>query len=104
MKAVWSYWRSRWAAFAHDLLSIPVAWIGAYWLRFNLGKIPAEILSQALFILPWVILFQTIAFWVFGLYRGVWRFASVPDAIRIVKAIAVGSLMTLLAVFLMTRL
>lgn len=104
MKAVWSHWRSRWAAFAHDLLSIPVAWIGAYWLRFNLGKIPAEILSQALFILPWVIFFQTVAFWVFGLYRGVWRFASVPDAIRIVKAIAVGSLMTLLAIFLMTRL
>lgn len=104
MKAVWSQWRSRWAAFAHDFLSIPAAWLGAYWLRFNLGKIPEEILSQALFTLPWVMLFQTIALWVFGLYRGVWRFASLPDLIRIVKAIVMGSLMTLLAVFLITRL
>ncbi len=71
MKAVWSQWRSRWAAFAHDFLSIPAAWLGAYWLRFNLGKIPDEILTQALFTLPWVILFQTTALWVFGLYRGV---------------------------------
>lgn len=104
MKAVWSQWRSRWAAFAHDFLSIPAAWLGAYWLRFNLGEIPEEILAQALFTLPWVILFQTIALWVFGLYRGVWRFASLPDLIRIVKAIVMGSLMTLLAVFLITRM
>ncbi|MBS0290059.1 MAG: polysaccharide biosynthesis protein [Proteobacteria bacterium] len=105
MKAVWwSQWRSRWAVFAHDFLSIPIAWFGAYWLRFNLGKIPDEILSEALFTLPWVMLFQMGAFWVFGLYRGVWRYASLPDLSRIVKAIVMGSLMTLLAVFLITRL
>ncbi len=104
MKAVWSQWRNRWAAFLHDLLSIPVAWLGAYWLRFNLGEIPQEILSQALLVLPWVVLLQASALWFFGLYRGVWRFASIPDLIRIVKAITMGSLMTLLAVFLVTRL
>ncbi len=104
MKAVWSQWRSRWAAFAHDLLSIPVAWLGAYWLRFNLDEIPQEILSQAFLTLPWVVVFQATALWFFGLYRGVWRFASIPDLIRIVKAIAMGSLMTLLAVFLVSRL
>ncbi|MGD9591543.1 MAG: polysaccharide biosynthesis protein [Candidatus Berkiella sp.] len=104
MKAVWSQWRNRWAAFAHDLLSIPVAWLGAYWLRFNLDEIPQEILAQAFLTLPWVVLFQASALWFFGLYRGVWRFASIPDLIRIVKAITMGSLMTLLAVFLVTRL
>ena len=100
MRTVWSQWRSRWAAFAHDLLSIPVAWLGAYWLRFNLGEIPTEILSQALLTLPWVVLFQASALWIFGLYRGVWRFASIPDLIRIVKAIAMGSLMTFASCFL----
>lgn len=104
MKAVWSYWRSRWAAFVHDFISIPIAWIGAYWLRFNLDEIPKDILHQAFFTLPWVIFFQIIAFWTFGLYRGVWRFASIPDLTRIIKAIMMGSLMTLLAVFLTTRL
>ncbi|MBS0286046.1 MAG: polysaccharide biosynthesis protein [Proteobacteria bacterium] len=101
---MWSQWRSRWAAFAHDLLSIPVAWLGAYWLRFNLSEIPPDIFSQALLTLPLVIIFQATALWTFGLYRGVWRFASIPDLIRIVKAVVMGSLMTLLAVFLVTRL
>lgn len=104
MKAVWLQWRSRWAAFVHDFLSIPVAWFGAYWLRFNLDQIPKEILTQALYMLPWVMIFQAIGFWVFGLYRGVWRFASIPDLTRIVKAVIMGSLMTLLAIFLSTRL
>lgn len=104
MKAVWSHLRSRWAAFAHDFLSIPIAWLGAYWLRFNLSDIPEEILSEALVALPWVIGLQTIAFWMFGLYRGVWRFASLPDLTRIIKAIIVGSLMALLGVFLISRL
>lgn len=104
MKAIWLRWRSRWAAFAHDFISIPVAWVGAYWLRFNLSEIPQDLLSQALYTLPWVIIFQTSAFWVFGLYRGVWRFASLPDLTRIIKAITMGSLMTLLAIFLVSRL
>src|SRR3989442_49218 len=103
MKAALSQWRSRWAAFAHDFSCIPIAWFGAYWLRFNLSDIPQEILSEALNTLPWVLVFQTVAFWIFGLYRGVWRFASLPDLTRIVKAIAMGSLMTLLALFLVTR-
>lgn len=104
MKAIWSYWKSRWAAFAHDFLCIPFAWVSAYWLRFNLGEIPPEILSQALLTLPWVMIFQTAAFWMFGLYRGVWRFASLPDLARIIKAIMMGSLLTLLTIFLISRL
>jgi hypothetical protein len=36
--------RSRTVAFAHDLLTIPVAWLLAYWLRFNLEEIPPDFL------------------------------------------------------------
>jgi FlaA1/EpsC-like NDP-sugar epimerase len=34
-------------------------------------------------------------FWSFGLYRGLWLFASLPDLIRIIKAIAVGAALSL---------
>jgi FlaA1/EpsC-like NDP-sugar epimerase len=40
----------------------------------------------------------------FGLYRGVWRFASLPDLTRIIKAIATGTLLSLGLLFLMTGL
>lgn len=104
MKVLWSRWRNRTAAVIHDLISIPIAWLGAYWLRFNLSDIPEDILQSALMTLPWVICFQSIAYWVFGLYRGVWRFASLPDLTRIIKAILMGTLMTLLAIFLVSRM
>lgn len=104
MRASWTYWRSRWAAFLHDFFSIPLAWLGAYWLRFNLGAIPADIFVPAIKALPWVMCLQALSFWIFGLYRGVWRFASLPDLSRIVKAVAMGNLMIMVLLFLTTRL
>ena len=56
---------------------------GALWLRFNLDTIPTEYLDQALRVLPVIVVVQGANFLYFGLYRGVWRFASVPDLVRI---------------------
>ena len=96
--------RSRTAAFAHDLLMIPLAWMGAYWLRFNLGAIPGLYLDTALALLPLVIVVNGGVFWYLGLYRGVWRFASLPDLVRIVKAVVIGTAIVTIAIFLLTRM
>ncbi len=96
--------RSRGGAFAHDLVIIPIAWLGAYWLRFNLEAIPPAYLRQALLMLPVVMLTHVAVFLYFGLYRGVWRFASVPDLLRIAKAVAVGTALSAVAIFLFTRM
>lgn len=94
----------RWAIVSHDLLMIPLAWLGAYWLRFNLGVVPWEFLRQGLVVLPIVLLVQGLVFWNMGLYRGIWRFASVPDLLRISKAIIVGTAASAFAIFLVARL
>lgn len=96
-------WR-RVVATLHDLVMIPVAWFGAYWLRFNLSEIPQPFLDQAIGVLPIVILVQGGAYWYFGLYRGIWRFASLPDLVRIMKAVFWGAVIALTVVALMTRL
>ena len=88
----------------HDLVMIPIAWFAAYLLRFNLSPVPEIYLNQALTVLPVVMVIQGGAFWYFGLYRGVWRFASVPDLIRILKAIVTGVLVSAAAIFLLTRM
>ena len=54
--------------------------------------------------LPVVLLLQGAAFWYFGLYRGIWRFASIPDLVRIVKAVATGVVVSAVVIFLWTRL
>jgi FlaA1/EpsC-like NDP-sugar epimerase len=96
--------RTRTAAFVHDLTMIPLAWMGALWLRFNLESVPETYLSAAWSALPAVLFMQGVVFWYFGLYRGVWRFASLPDLLRIVKAIAVGVCLVALGLFLATRM
>jgi FlaA1/EpsC-like NDP-sugar epimerase len=96
--------RSRTAAFAHDLVMVPVAWMLAYWLRFNLGQIPTFFLEGALMALPLVILTQGGVFWLFGLYRGVWRFASLPDLMRIGKAVLAGTALVFFALFVFNRM
>ena len=96
--------RARGVAFAHDLLMIPAAWLGAVWLRFNLGSIPEEYLAQALWLLPLIVVVQGLVFLYFGLYRGVWRFASLPDLVRILQAVVVGVSLCALAAFFVTRM
>lgn len=91
------------AAFFHDFIMTLISWMGAFWLRFNLGEIPEEYYQTAIQYLPLVIVIQTILFIYFGLYRGVWRFASLPDLIRILKAVLVGACIIAVMMFLLTR-
>ncbi len=91
-------------AILHDLLMIPVAWLGAYWLRFNLEPLPGVYFSAALEALLVVVVIQALAFRIFGLYRGVWRFASLPDLIRIGKAVLIGTAFSAVTLFLIARM
>lgn len=96
--------RSRFAALAHDLCMIPIAWLGAYWVRFNLESVPIEFFRSAIEMLPLVMLVQGGIFWHFGLYRGIWRFASMPDLVRITKSVAFGVGAVAIGIFLLTRM
>jgi FlaA1/EpsC-like NDP-sugar epimerase len=104
MKPIFERLRSRTAAFIHDLLMVPVAWLLAYWTRFNLETIPPRFLDAALGWLPLVMLISGLLYWGFGLYRGVWRFASLPDLIRIGKATLAATLATFAVLFVVDRM
>jgi FlaA1/EpsC-like NDP-sugar epimerase len=82
-------WRA-WLAFGHDITAAALAWIGLYWLRFNL-ELHEPQLSDMLQTLAWVLPLQAGIFLAFGLYRGLWRFASLPDLQRIVLAVGLGA-------------
>ncbi len=76
----------------HDIVVAALAWLGAYWLRFNLA-VPPEFQAAAFSTLAWVVPLQAVVFWRFGLYRGIWRFASLPDLKRIVLAVGIAALL-----------
>ena len=85
----------------HDIGVALFAWFIAYWLRFNFSS-PPEHMLYLLETLVWVIPLQALIFMGFGLYRGVWRFASVGDLKRIVFAVGAAAVLVA-ALLLMLR-
>ncbi|HET7674114.1 MAG TPA: nucleoside-diphosphate sugar epimerase/dehydratase [Gammaproteobacteria bacterium] len=96
--------RSRWVVLAHDLAWVPVSIFLAYWLRFNLELPPDGFFDGMVVVMLLALPVHAVTFWVFGCYRGIWRFASVPDLIRIAKAVMLGGLATALGVALFARM
>ena len=73
-------------AMLHDVVAALLAWWFAYLLRFNFD-LPADFRDELWRTMIWVIPLQTLVFWVFSLYRGIWRYASVADLRRILFAV-----------------
>ncbi len=79
-------------AFLHDMTLVVVAWGFAFALRFNF-RIPEDFMGVFWRTLPVVFLLHSVCFYSFGLYKGVWRFASLPDLKRIMRAVCVAALL-----------
>jgi FlaA1/EpsC-like NDP-sugar epimerase len=87
----------------HDAVAALLAWCLAYWLRFNFD-IPEQWVRGMLDTLWLVLPIQVASFWVYGLYRGMWRFASLPDLRRIFLAVGLSSLVVPTALLMYHRL
>jgi len=87
-------------AFAHDIVAAAMAWLVAYWLRFNLD-IPQNYLGNMWHSLAWTVPAQALIFWGFGLYRGIWRYASLPDLKRILLAVTAATIVTPLVLYML---
>ena len=103
-------WRERMAALlprltvvGHDLLMVWICWQALHHLRYAMLPKPISypLWSTEMAI---VLLAQGLVFWWVGLYRGLWRFASVPDLWNIFKASVVGLLAIALGLALYNRL
>ncbi|CAM2141589.1 O-antigen biosynthesis protein WbqV [Pararobbsia alpina] len=79
------------AAFGFDIAAVFLTWVAAYCIRFN-GLPPDIFLHGGLHAALWITPLYAIMFRVFGLYRGMWVFASLPDLMRIAKAVLAGAI------------
>jgi FlaA1/EpsC-like NDP-sugar epimerase len=87
------------SAIAHDIFAALLALIMVYLLRFNF-KIPAEFMSSIWRLALLAIPLQVFIFIKFGLYRGIWRFASMLDLRRILMAVATASIIIVALLFM----
>ncbi len=73
--------------FLCDIFAIPVAWYAAYWLRYNMQPFPKILTStHSIIALTLLTVIQVCCYFYFKTYRGLWRFFSLNDVIRILKA------------------
>ncbi len=87
------------SAFLFDVCAVAAAWLTAYVVRFN-GSVPPEYWASGVKALVWVLPVNAVMFRIFGLYRGMWVFASLPDLVRISKAVVSGALVVMVAAVL----
>ena len=80
-----------WMALGHDVVAAMIAWYLAYWLRFN-TEIPQYNIPNMVEAMLWVVPLQAVIFFGSGMYRGMWRYASVPDLQRIAIAVVLSTL------------
>ncbi len=93
----------RLAVVVHDLAMVWICWQGLHYLRYALQPTPLALapFSNTVAI---VLVAQGVVSWRVGLYRGLWRFASVPDLLNIFKASVVGLLAVVVGLFFYSRL
>lgn len=85
-----------------DLLLLSAAYTAAWLLRFegHLGPVQMHLLTKSL---PWVLSAKIVCLWLFGVYRGEWRYVSVHAMIQLAKAVLLASLLMVLGVLLLQR-
>lgn len=84
------------ATVAIDTVSIVLAYYCAYLLRFE-SQLAAH---EATFVrsLPIVLACQLLALGAFRAYRGIWRYTTLADVIRLVKAITAGTVAAIVVI------
>ncbi len=73
-----------------DIVLLTISYFSAYLLKFDgtLSPFNKGLIEQTL---PLVLAVKILCLWFFGLYRGQWRFASLDDIFKIIKAVLLSS-------------
>ncbi len=74
-----------------DIALFAFALFGAYTIRFDF-KFGIDETSQMLRIMPFIISFKFIMFYIFGMYQGMWRYTSLKDIFNLAKTVILSSL------------
>jgi FlaA1/EpsC-like NDP-sugar epimerase len=75
----------------HDLVATAAAILASFYIRFEAPGL-LDRFHPLLAILPGFLLYAGVIYWLFHLYRGKWRFTSLPDLSNIFRAVTVLAL------------
>lgn len=89
-------------AYSHDIFMAAVSLPLSLWLRMgtSVETVPLTFLAQSTALFA---LIAAVLFWPMGLYRGIWRYASMNDLIQITKAVSLAVLVFVPILFITSR-
>ncbi len=90
-------------AFLHDVAMAALSLVAALYLRIGSDIAEYEPRLTAIYIVSFTLI-AACMFLVTGLYRGIWRYASLPDLFNIARAVTLTVAVFLAAMFVVTRL
>ncbi len=82
-----------------DSLMAVLAVTGAFLLRFE-GRIPFQYADQLLRVVAVFVVLRMAAFFIGGMYRRLWRYASIGELFTIVLLVTLGSVFSVLGIWL----
>jgi len=88
-----------------DILAIPVAWYLAYWLQYNTRPFAHKFsTTYSLTALAVLTILQVACYYRFKVYRGLWRFSSLNDVMRILRATFCATILLILILYMTSLL
>jgi len=87
-----------------DLILIPIAVLGTFVLRFELGALFFHYLPFAYWMILAALITKPVVYYFFGLYRRLWLYASIQELKLITAAVAVASVVLALVMLLLYSL
>lgn len=87
---------------AVDLLILAVSYYMGHLIRYDFN-IPDWARQRFFDTLAYVLMFKLICFYLFDVYRGMWRYTSLKDILDIVKASALATIFIVVVVLFATR-
>jgi FlaA1/EpsC-like NDP-sugar epimerase len=96
------FYKNFFIVFFADVLLLAAAFAASHLIRFEFN-IPLYFLTLFKRMLPWVLLTKLSCFYYFGLYRGMWRYTSISDLLKILKASSIGTIVIVAFILFKSR-
>src|SRR6516162_825396 len=90
-------------AYLHDVVMVPLSLVALLYLRIGNDIVHYEPRLTAAYVAAFTLIAAGV-FLLTGFYRGIWRFASLPDLFNIARAVTLTVLIFLPVMFVVTRL
>lgn len=91
-------WKRVLSLIALDILGINLAYFGSLYLRFD-GHVPPAYLDTMVHLAPWLTLICLGCYWLAGLYRSLWEYASVRELYAVIRGATLGATLVVLVAY-----